>query len=475
MENYKPFKGARRLGYCAGIITESLVYNMYYTYYLFFLTDVAQLKPASLASTISLISVIWDAVTDPIIGYYADRPGSDKRKFMFRAVFPMAITFICAFVPLGDMPVSGKFVFYLAVTMLFWLAYTFYTIPYYAVVADITEDYNERTSIRGTSSLINTLAIAGGNVAPALLPALFVGMGMSVALGWMTTAVTVSAVALLFGVLTVVSLKHVKLGKNEVNKGTSAETEKWTGIFRTFAQIIRLKPFMTFVMFIFFFLAASSMLQSNIVYMIENCIKKPYDDFAPIFIVGLVVTMAIVIPIVTKVAEKTDRRSTCIIFFSISLVGLVVSKIIGLNSVAMFITQPVFMGIASGAFWTLFYSMAYDLVEVDEFSSGKRRESIITAFPQFVQKFGSAIGMWVVGLVLGATGYDAQLTVQSEKTVNAIENLSTVIPAALLAVSILGLVLYPVTRKRMDLLQASLEKKRNGEKYSTDGIEKIVG
>jgi GPH family glycoside/pentoside/hexuronide:cation symporter len=473
MSNKKSLSGARKIGYCAGIITESLVYNVYYVHYMFFLTNIAHLNPA-LAGTISLISVCWDAVTDPVIGYYSDKPGTDKRKYMFRAIFPLAITFVAIFLPLAQVGDAVKFIYYTVMTMLFWLAYTYYTIPYYAVVADITEDYNERTSIRGISSFINTFAIAGGAIAPAVLPGLFVGMSLSLAAGWMLTAVIVGVISLAVGVLATLSLRNIKLKKTEIT-AEQKKKGKWTDIFVTFAQVLKLKPFLTLMIFIFFFLMASSMIQSNLMYTIDYCIKGSHDVLEPIFIGGLVLTMAVVIPIVTKVAEKTDRKLTCIIFFSIGLVGLVALKIIGIRSVAVFVFEPIVLGFASGAFWTLFYTMSYDLVEVDEFKNGERRESVITGLPQFFQKFGSAIGMWTIGLVLNFSGYDETLAEQGEKAVRAIENMSTIIPAALLAVSILGLVFYPVTRKRMNILVEQLEKKRNGEEYSTEGIESIVG
>ncbi|MBE6827933.1 MAG: MFS transporter, partial [Ruminococcaceae bacterium] len=428
-----------------------------------------------LASTIALISVLWDAVTDPIIGYYADKASSDKRKYMLRAIFPMAICFVAAFVPLGGMKEIGKFVFYIAMTMLFWLFYTVYTIPYYAVVAEITEDYDERTSIRGLSSLLNTIAIAGGNIIPSILPLALVGIVGSAAMGWFTTAIIVSVIAIIFGLLAVLSLRNVKLLKADGKK--IAEERRGAGdIFKTYAEIIKLKPFIAFVVFIFFFLAGSSMLQANIVYMIKDCIGVDYDKYVAVFIVGLVVTMAAVIPIVTKVAEKTDRRFTCIVFFSIAFAGLLVSKIYGLRrgSIPMLVTQPVFMGIAGGAFWTVFYSMAYDLVEIDEFVTGKRRESVITSFPQFVQKFGAAIGMWTIGWVLQLTDYDKDLAVQKANTVNGIENLSTLFPALLLGISIIGLIFYPVTKERFQKLTVQLEKKRNGEEYNTEGFEKLL-
>ena len=54
------------------------------------------------------------------------------------------------------------------------------------------------------------------------------------------------------------------------------------------------------------------------------------------------------------------------------------------------------------------------------------------------------------------------------------ENISTVIPAAFLAVSIIALIIYPMTRKTFNRLMDALNKKRAGEEYSTEGLEKLI-
>ncbi|MCM1363750.1 MAG: MFS transporter [Faecalibacterium sp.] len=457
----------RKLGYCAGIATESILYNMYYTYYLFFLTDVAHMG-AGLAGTVSLISVIWDAVTDPIIGHFADKPGADKRKFMLRAAFPVGITFIGAFLPLGEQSDIVKFIFYTAMTMLFWLAYTVYTIPYYAVVAEITEDYDERTAIRGTSSMFNTVCIFIGNAVPSVLPGLFVGMGVTLALGWILTAVILSVIAVAVAVVASLSLKGVHLKKASE---TTEKKEKFS--VKEYVQILKIKPFRWFVMFVFFFLIASSMIQTNFAYLVQGRLGMSSDDMV-IVIVTLVAAMAVFIPIITKVAEKTDRRKTSIIFISIMFAALVVIRLIGIDNTAMLIASVIACAIGLACFWTVFYSMAYDLVEVDEFVNGKRRESMITAFPQFFQKFGAAIGMWITGQVLDHSGYDGTALVQSESARDAIENIATVIPAVFLVLSIVGLVLYPVTKSRFALLSNQLELKRQGKQTSCEGLEKLI-
>ncbi len=458
----------KKYGYCSGICAESILYNMFYTYYLFFLTDVAHLDPA-LAGTVSLISVFWDAITDPIIGHYADKDGSDKRKLMFKAAFPVGLFFIGAFLPLGDTTDVFKFIFYTAMTMLFWLSYTVYTIPYYAVVAEITQDYDERTQIRGTSSMFNTVAILIGNAVPSVLPTALVGIGLTTALGWTTTAALLGVLAIISAVIAAKSLRGVAMLKG--NSEASTQNEKFS--FKSYFQILKIKPFRWFMMFVFFFLIASAMIQTNFAYLVKGRLGMSEDDMV-IVIATLVVVMGLTIPLVTKLAEKTDRRITSIVFISIMLVGCVSLKFIGIDSIVTLILSVMCVAIGLGCFWTVFYSMAYDLVEVDEFVNGKRRESMITAFPQFFQKFGAAIGMWLVGQVLSFSGYSGEAAVQTESAKAAIESIATILPAIFLVFSIIGLVFYPVTKERFALLSEKLERKNKGEEVDITGLEKLV-
>ena len=471
------FKGKRKLGYCSGIITESLLYNMFYTYYLVFLTDVIKMDPL-LAGTVSFISIIWDAVTDPIIGSFADRNGADKRRFMGKAAFPLGILFVAAFINIHTESPVVQFIYYTAVAMLFWLAYTIYTIPYYAVVAEITQDYDERTEIRSTSSLINTAAIFLGNALPAVLPSLFAGLVLSGkkmgnSFGWTLTALIMALMSIAFALITVKSLKGVRLQKAEAEADTT-DRKNVKEIFSEFFEVLKIKPFKWFAMFIVFFLMASSMIQSSFEYMIKDLVGAEPETWMTVVIIELVVIMALFIPVVTKIAEKKDRRFSSILFMSVMCVGLIVLRFIGVRTIPAVLAVTFFMAMGMANFWTVFYSMAYDLVEVDEFAYNSRRESVITALPQFFQKFGAAVGVWTVSLILKVTGYDGKLSVQSSDSVNGIENIVTVFPAVFLMLSVLGAVLYPVTREKFNKLTQELEKKRNGEKYSSDGLEKLV-
>lgn len=479
---------SKKTGYAFGIFTESLIYNMFYTYYLTFLIEIAGIKPA-FSSVIIFISIAWDAVTDPMIGNYTDRPGVDKRKVMKMSLVPLGLVFVLAWTSIGSglSSQTAKILLYTFITMCLWVFYTMYTIPYYAVVAELTEDYDERTQIRSLSSLLNAAAVGLGNILPALVPTVAVLLTKRFeSNAYAVVAAVISVLAVVFGFVCCKSLSGVYQPK-QAAPGLPAGTIRDT--FKSFGEILRLRPAKYFLAFVFFFLATSSMIQSNLTYMVIDCIGMDYDTGIVAVIISLVVSMAVVVPLVEKTARKKDRRFAAILFLSIACAGEVIIKIIGLDAEIagfriMCVIAPAVLGIGTGTFWTLFYSMGYDLVELDEFKTGRRRESTITALPQLVQKFGSAFGILMAGVLLGAYGYDSSgdiagsesliRRVTDEHIVNGMENISTIIPAALLLASIIFAVLYPMTRQRFNALMVQLNKKRNGEEYTTDGLEKLL-
>ncbi len=480
----------KKTGYAFGIFTESLIYNMCYTYYLTFLNEIVGIQP-KYSSIIIFISIAWDAVTDPMIGNYSDRAGVDKRKVMKKSLLPLGICFIVAWTNIGAALDSQllKILLYTVISMALWVFYTMYTIPYYAVVAEITEDYDERTQIRSFSSLLNAAAVGLGNILPALVPTVAVLLTEKYeSNSYAVIAAFISIAAIALGVVCCKSLNGVYSPKETLpNQTVQKITLKNT--MKAFGEIISLKPAKFFLLFVFFFLAASSMIQANLTYMVIDCIGMDYDTGIVFVILSLVGSMAVVVPIVEKVAKVKDRRFAAVLFLSVALAGEIVLKVVGLDFEIggfkiMCILAPAVLGLGVGTFWTLFYSMGYDLVELDEFKTGERRESTITALPQLVQKFGSAFGILMAGQLLSFYGYDSSADVAGKealftvvtdpKIINGMENISTVIPAVLLFISVLCAICYPMTRGRVNALMAQLKKKRNHEEYTTEGFEKLL-
>ena len=453
----------QKLGYASGIVSESVLYNMFYTYFIIFLTDVALINPA-LAGTISLISVLWDGVTDPLIGHYADKKEGRKQKFLLFAALPMALFFVLSFMKIEGGPVR-MFIHYAGGAMLFWLFYTLYTIPYYALGAEITQDYDERTRIRGLSGFINSFAIFIGCALPTILVGSLIGKGISQRRAWTFSALVVASIAVLFVLITWFSIRKITLVSNK--------TVKEQNIIKNYLEIMKLKPFKPFVIYIVFYMISSSISQANLLYLIQY--KAGLSaDFIGIALVALVISFLLFTPLTTLLGTRYDRRTAIIVMFSLSAAGMIAMKIIGIDSEAGIIALSMITGISAASFWGTFYSFAYDLCEIDEFKNGIRREGSITALPQFLQKLGAAIGLWIEGLFLAFVGYNASLPSQSAEALRGIENISTLFMAVMLLCALTGMILYPVTKKRFSSLELILEKKNKGEAYSLTGLDSLI-
>ncbi len=462
--------GGRKFGYESGIVSESILYNMFYVYFIIFLTNTVGMKPA-LAGTVSLIAVLVDALTDPIIGYLTDKKGVDKKKFIIFGGIAMGFLFTASFIVLDGSQLS-MFFYYVIISSLFWCAYTCLTIPYYSICPQLTEDYDERTKIRGVSSFINSFAIYAGIVFPVVFISMYMEKGVSANLSWTLSAATISLIAVIFAVIIYVSLKKVKL--IEINEpDETLDNKKGPGIFKTYLEIMKLKPIRFFVPFVFIYLFGSAMVSSNTQYLIQYRVGAN-PELVTLTMIVLCITMMVFASITTWLATKTDRKTALIIIFGIAAVGVIGCKIHGIDSIFMVYVLTFVSTIATAGFWTLFYNFAYDIIALDEYANGTRREGAITAFPQLVQKLGNAVGLWTFGMILAAVGYDATLTTQSHDTIIGIENVSTIYLAIAIIVSIFFIILYPISKKRYNMLNEALEKKRNGEAYRTDELDKIM-
>ena len=454
----------RKLGYESGIGAESIVYNMFYVFFMLFLTTVVGVNPA-LAGTISLISVCVDAITDPLIGWICDRPNVNTKKFMLiggvlTGIF-LGLTFIV--VP-GSQGV--KFIYYTVVSSLMWVCYTTFCIPYYACCAQMTDNYDELTKIRGISSTMNAFFIYCG----AALPTVFVGMYAGIfdpATCWTAAAFTIGALSIVFGLINYFSIRNVKF----IEKPAA---EHMDGLIKTYVDLLKLKPMKWFIPWVFFILFGTAIATANIEYVIIYAAGLPASVITQTSATTLICFL-VGSPILTWAATKWDRKNAVIVGYVISIICLIAVKMMGVDSLMdIFVLQGV-TGIATVAFWCFFYDFSYDLIELDEYKNRKNRAGAITSFPQLVQKFGNAVGLQVIGIMLAAIGFDAAKETQAVSTLAGIETISTLVVGACLLVSLICVIKYPVNKKVYAKLQAANERRRNGEVDFVDPeVDEIV-
>jgi len=137
-----------KLAYGAGDLGPAITANIAVFYMLFFFTNVAGLPPA-LAGSVLMIGKIADAINDPMIGVLSDRTSSRwgrRLPWMLLAAVPFGAIHLLQWV-IPNFNSWGLFAYYVVVGILFNLTYTAINLPYQALTPELTQDYDERTSL----------------------------------------------------------------------------------------------------------------------------------------------------------------------------------------------------------------------------------------------------------------------------------------------------------------------------------------
>jgi GPH family glycoside/pentoside/hexuronide:cation symporter len=156
--------------YGIGDIGNAVVNSAIQFFLMKFYTDGALILPA-LAGNALLIGKIWDAVNDPLFGWITDRTKSrfgKRRVFMIFGAIPLAIaSALLWFVPTQDK--VWTFVWIAATFILFDTVWTLTNVPYYALTSELTDDYDERSSL---TTYRMVMAVPAYLVGAALTPAI---------------------------------------------------------------------------------------------------------------------------------------------------------------------------------------------------------------------------------------------------------------------------------------------------------------
>lgn len=140
---------ATKLSFGIGQAAEGIKNNAFSLFLLFFYVQVHGLSP-SLAGLALFIALCFDAITDPIAGYISDSYRSRwgrRHPFMYASAIPLAIAFYFTFVPPDDLGQWGLFSWLLIFGVITRAAMTLYHVPHIALGAELSDDYEERTSI----------------------------------------------------------------------------------------------------------------------------------------------------------------------------------------------------------------------------------------------------------------------------------------------------------------------------------------
>lgn len=430
-----------------------------------------------LAGILGALPRLLDALTDPIMGFISDNTKSKwgrRKPYILLGSVITGVAFMIMWQLNPENSQTYNFVYFLIVSVFFYLGYTIFATPLIGLGYEMTPDYNERTRLMAVSQWM-------GQVAWMIAPWFWViiydpDIFASAPEGARQLAIWVGAICMILGIMPALFNKEIIVPKQDKManlsvKELAANTKEFlTGIKLT----LKNKPFIklcgaTFLIFNGFQTIAQFAM-FIIVYYLFNGDKVASGTWPAWFgTVSAMATAFVVIPIVTKMSEKIGKKNAFVVATLISIIGYGL-KWWGFNPEnpwLMFIPIP-FLSFGIGGLFTLMMSMTADVCDLDELNNGERREGMFGAVYWWMVKLGTALALLTSGIVLQAVGFDESIDQQTMETLTQLRIADIIIPVVTALIAILIMWKYNITESRAHEIRQALISRRGKVHHQSD-------
>ena len=425
------------------------------------------MNPA-LVGLLGALPRLTDAITDPLMGYISDNTRSRwgrRRPYIFVGAIAVAIVFALLWQLPGGKSESFYFWYFLAGSLIFFLAYTVYATPWVALGYELTPDYHERTRLMGVQNFIGNIAYM---ISPYFLAIMYSEtMFDNVVDGAASLAIMISVVVVALGVLPAIFLRERFKHSTDVDPdAVSGIMHSIRDFLRGFALTLKFKPFLklcaaTFLVFNGFILIAAFQSYVIIYYVFEGDASRG-SDFVGHSGLLQAISALVVIGLVTWLATKFGKRKAFYISTGVSMIGYALKWFCYTpdNPWLVLIPAPL-MAFGLAGLFTLMPSMVADVVDMDELNTHERREGMYGSIFWWVVKLGQAVAIFIGGILLNVTGFDVDLGGgQGADTIRYMRMFDAFIPCIASGVAIWAIASYTITEEKAHEVRMQLEARR---------------
>ena len=436
-----------RAAYGIGDYAICLYWSGVSLYLLYFYTDVVGISPYS-AGLIYGLGIMWDAFTDPFMGFLAERTRSrmgSYRPYIYYGSIPLALSFILLlWVP----PFEGTalIIFLLFVNLIHRTCFTIVSVPYSSLTARITDDSDERTIL--TSSRMLSAALGTFTISALGFPIVLYFGGGEEKLGFIYLGIISGLIAILILHITVSFVKERSFKSSVDDLPNFAEVAH---------SVSRNYPFWIIFLAIIILISTYLMFNNNLIYFSKYALGL--HDYQGVILGFLNGATLLAVPIWAYAALKLGKKNTWLISMAVLFLGFTTFNYYPIDDLDTLIYILIFIGFGNGATGVLFWSMLPDTIEYGEWKSGIRTESSLYGFMTFAQKGAIAIAVFMLGIALTNIGFEPNQE-QTTETIEALKNLMSIIPLIGVSISFVLLYFYPIDKAFHRKLIQDIENRR---------------
>lgn len=458
------------IGYGIGYIGQGSTYNFMAAYFVVFLTNSVGLS-AGVAGTITSIALLVEVIAGMIVGNLSDNctsPMGKRRPFLLVAaiIMPIVMILVTRTIEADD---SVKLVYYLVLSVLFRLAFSIFEIPNNAFGAEIATDYDERTRLRTMSRVFSIIGNTLGYVMPLWILDFF---PTNQAMGWQVNGIIIAIFCFVSWMFAVVITK----GKSAPAKQRVEKNNVLKDIAINYFQLSKLKTMRMLIVYKAAFACAFGLFNIGTLYYLKYCLGLD-NRYSSYMYVLTIVIFIIMTPIANKMALAFGKANQQMIVMAVSATAGYLVYFLTPNSVIGAAVYVIGFSAMQSSFWQLSSSIFYDVVEVDEFVNGKRREGDIMSLVSVLGTLITAIIVQVFGMVLGQAGYVADAEIQNQNVVSFLNMAYILVPSVCFTIGFIALKIFPINKKTFNSLLGALGAKNKGADLTPykEDLYKIIG
>ncbi|MDA0760275.1 MAG: MFS transporter [Proteobacteria bacterium] len=386
--------------YSAPTVGVGYMYLLIGLYIMKFSTDVLLISPA-IMGTIFGVSRVWDAISDPLVGYYSDKTQSSlgrRRSWLLLSMLPIAAMFVMVFSPPASLTGAGLVVWMAVGVIGFYSAMTLFMVPHLSMGPELSSDYHERSRLYGFRHAAYTV----GSIIALISMQLLINAEQVSEAQVRDTAFELSALA---GIVTalLIAVAVVKLKERPDYQGRVGQTP-----FGAFKDVwgnphARLVIVVTFIENI-----GSAVIALLTLYVCQYVVGTP--SLAPLIILTYMIPSSLSVPLWIPLSRRVGKIRLWM--FSMMLTGLSFGGMFVLpfldaieDRTLVIFVLAFFAGLSAGCGGTIAPSVQSDIIDYDEFKTGERKEGSYFAAFNFVQKSATGVMILITGWVLELSGF----------------------------------------------------------------------
>jgi GPH family glycoside/pentoside/hexuronide:cation symporter len=413
---------------------------------------------------------IYDAITDPIMGYISDNTTSKwgrRRPYIFIGAITSGLLFAALWQLHTENSQTYNFWYFMVFSLLFLTGNTIYSTPLIGLGYEMTSDYQERTRLMGFSQTISQLAWM---LVPWLWviiadPDLFPNQAVAIR----SLSIWVGVACLALGIMPAIYCREIDqealTNRDTITLRNLIQNMK--GLWRSMKLIFKNVPFVrlcmaTFLVFNGFQMVASFSFFIIVYYLFNGSYENAGQWPAWFSTISAVFTAFLIIPVVTWMSNAWGKRNAFLASTAISIVGYILKwwAFDSENIWLMFVPIPL-LSFGLGGLFTLMMSMTADVCDLDELVNGMpRKEGTYGAIYWWMVKLGQGLALVLGGLVLKFIGFDGGAAVQSSDTIVNLRLADIIIPSLTAGLAIIVMWNYDLNEEKAHQIKAELVKRR---------------